>query len=40
MWRNPQEGESFKHMMHVSIEQEELVILQQEMPGDSILGVI
>ena len=37
MWKKPQQGESFNHMMHVSIEQEELVIPQQEMPGDCIL---
>ena len=35
--KKPQEGESFSHMMHVCIEQEELVIQQQEMPGDCIL---
>ena len=37
VWKKPQEGESFKHMTNVTFEQEELVILQQEMPGDCIL---
>ena len=31
MWKKPQQGESFNHMTHLSIEQEELVIPQQEM---------
>ena len=37
MWKKAQEGESFNHMTHASIEQEELVILQKETPKDCIL---
>ena len=37
MWKKPQQGESFNHITHVSIEEDQLVIPQQETPGDCIL---
>ena len=37
VWQNPDQGESFKNMSHVSIESEDIIIHQQETPGDCIL---
>ena len=36
VWDKPKQGESFNHITHLSIEVEEKVILQQEIPGDCI----
>ena len=37
IWEKPAQGESFQHMSHVSIESEDIIIHQQETPGDCIL---
>ena len=37
IWQKPDQGESFQHMSHVSIESEYIIICQQETPGDCIL---
>ena len=37
IWQKPDQGESFKHMSHVGIESEDIIIHQQETLGNCIL---